>query len=367
MNIGIGGAGGKLASLASNGECTIVNVSELELSKIEANSKLLAVTHSARGQLRGSGKNPAIGKEAFVSIGEELKNLIKGNIVFSSTGGGTGNGIVSELLDKISQKEEPVILEERTLFAFILPCLNRESSEYVENTIEFLGSPVSSAIDSGNTGNIALFSNKLKFEGRIAEANYNKMIVDSFNSFLSIPVKGEMYKLLDGHIDFEDFDLFRSKPYFNHFTQFSWDTEKPFESQLTSNFNGLLLPPERAIEVMFLIELPDESLTPKFYDVLDYFANDDIAPVYGVVHNPELSKPQITVSMLYSRKPRELVEDFKSVSDKYTRNRIKKSLEQHVVLQNHKLDKMNEARRMVEESGSNSGDVLGFLKRIGKL
>ena len=367
MNIGIGGAGGKLASLASNGECTVVNVSELELSKIEAGNKILAVTHSARGQLRGSGKNPEIGMEAFVSISEELKSSIKGNIVFSSTGGGTGNGITSVLLDTIAQKDEPVKLSDRTLFAFILPCLNRESSEYVENTIEFLGGPVSSAIDSGNTGNIALFSNKLKFEGRIPEHDYNKMIVDSFNSFLAIPVKGEMFKLLDGHIDFEDFDLFKSKPYFNHFTQFYWDTEKPFEEQLVSNFNSLLLAPESAIEVMFLVELPDESLTSKFYDILDYFAKDEIAPVYGVVLNPDIPQPQVTVSLLYSRKPRELVEDFKNVSDKYTRNRIKKSLEQHVVLQSHKLDKMNEARRMVEESGSNSGDVLGFLKRIGKL
>ena len=80
MNIGIGGAGGKLASLASSGECAVVNVSELELSKLEAKNKLLAVTHSARGQLRGSGKNPSIGREAFVSINEELKNLIKGNL-----------------------------------------------------------------------------------------------------------------------------------------------------------------------------------------------------------------------------------------------------------------------------------------------
>ena len=189
MNIGIGGAGGKLASLASNGECTIVNVSELELSKIEAKNKILAVTHSARGQLKGSGKNPEIGREAFVSISEELRNLIKGNIVFASTGGGTGNGITSVLLEKIAALDEPVILEDRTMFAFVLPYLKRESSEYVENTIEFLGGPVSSAIDSGNTGNIVLFSNKLKFEGRVAEQNYNRMLVDSFNSFLSKSAK----------------------------------------------------------------------------------------------------------------------------------------------------------------------------------
>jgi len=367
MNIGIGGAGSKLASIASSGESVAVNVSELELSKVEAKTKILAVTHSARGQLRGSGKNSNIGRDAYISIHEELKNLIKGNIIFTSTGGGTGNGITSCLLEGLSKNEEPVILEEKSLFAFVLPYLNRESSEYVDNTIEFLGGPVSSAIDSGNTGNMVLFSNKLKFEGRIAEVNYNQMMVDSFNSFLSIPVKGEMYKLLDGHIDFEDFDLYKSKPYFNHFTQFEWDPGQPFEQQLSSNFNSLLLAPERAIEVMFLVELPSPELTPKFYDIIDYFAQDGLAPVYGVVHNPDLQKPLVTVSLLYSRKPMELVDDFKNISDIYTRNRIKKSFEQHVVLQNHKLDKLNEARRMVEEKGTSAGDVLGFLKRIGKL
>ncbi|MCF7791870.1 MAG: hypothetical protein K9L78_01010 [Victivallales bacterium] len=367
MNIGIGGAGSKLASMASDRECTIINVSELELSKVEAKSKLLAVTHSAKGQLRGSGKNPMIGREAFSSVGQKIMDIIKDNVVFSSTGGGTGNGMTSILLEKLSNQEDSIPLDERTVFVFVLPYLNREATEYVENTIEFLGGPVSASIDSGNTGNIILFSNKLKFEGRIPESEYNKMIVDSLNSFLGIPVKGEMYRLLDGHIDFEDFDLFKSKPYFNHFTQFQWNPDEPFENQLRHNFNSLLLPPERAIEAMFLLELPDPSLTSKFYDILDYFAADNIPPVYGVVHNPEITQPQITVSLLYSRKPREIVDDFKRISDKYTRNRIKKSLEQHVVLQNRKLDKINEARRLVEESGNNTGDVLGFLKRIGKL
>ena len=251
MNIGIGGAGSKLASLASNGECTIINVSELELSKTEAKNKILAVTHSSKGQLRGSGKNPLIGREAFKSISEKIKSVIKGNIVFTSTGGGTGNGISSIILENISENEENLVNDDRTMFLFVLPYSNREATEYVENTIEFLGGPVSSVIDSGNTGNIILFSNKLKFEGKIPELEFNKMIVDSLNSFLGIPVKGEMYKLLDGHIDFEDFDLYKSKPYFNHFTQFNWNPDESFEHQLKSNLNALLLPPERAIEAMF--------------------------------------------------------------------------------------------------------------------
>ena len=367
MNVGIGGAGCKMASISSDAECVAVNVSELELAKVEAKQKILAVTHSARGQLRGSGKNPKIGKEAFISVGEKLKQLIKGNTLFTSTGGGTGNGISSEILYHLSKLEEGVKIEDRSMFCLILPYMNRESYEYVENTIEFLGGPVSAAIDSGNTGNIILFSNKLKFEAKIPEHEYNKMIANSLNSFLAVPVKGEMYKLLDGHIDFEDFDQYRAKPYFNHFTQFIWNPDVSFEEQLKANFNSLLLSPERPIEAMFLIEHPTNERINKFYDILDYFAADNVTPMYGLVHNPELKAPLITVSLLYSRKPMELVEDFKKVSDLYTRNRIKKSLEQHVVLQNHKLDKMNEARRMVEENGNNAGDVLGFLKRVGKL
>ncbi|HBM15171.1 MAG TPA: hypothetical protein DD381_02315 [Lentisphaeria bacterium] len=367
MNIGIGGAGSKLASISSDAECVAVNVSELELAKVEAKQKILAVTHSARGQLRGSGKNPKTGKESFISVGEKLKQLIKGNTLFTSTGGGTGNGITSELLYHLSKLEESLKQEDRTMFCLVLPYMNRESYEYVENTIEFLGGPVSAAIDSGNTGNIVLFSNKLKFEARIPEHEYNKMIADSLNTFLAVPVKGEMYKLLDGHIDFEDFDQYRAKPYFNHFTHFPWNPDVSFEDQLRANFNVLLLPPERPIEAMFLIEMPTSERINKFYDILDYFSADNVTPMYGLVHNPDIATPLITVSLLYSRKPRELVEDFKKVSDLYTRNRIKKSLEQHVVLQNHKLDKMNEARRMVEENGNNAGDVLGFLKRVGKL
>ena len=229
MNIGIGGAGSKLASVSSDRECIAINVSELELSKVEAKQKILAVTHSARGQLRGSGKNPKIGREAFGSIAEKLKQVIKGNIVFTSTGGGTGNGVTSEILEYLSSLEEAVQLDDKTVFfALILPYLKRESYEYVENTIDFLGNPVSSAIDSGNTGNIILFSNKLKFEGKIPEYEYNKMLADSLNMFLAIPVKGEMYKLLDGHIDFEDFDLYKAKPYFNHFFLFPMGSRTGF-------------------------------------------------------------------------------------------------------------------------------------------
>ncbi|MEA2012447.1 MAG: hypothetical protein U9O87_05085 [Verrucomicrobiota bacterium] len=366
MNIGIGGAGSKLASLSSDGSCTIVNVSELELHKIEASSKILAVTHSSCGQFKGSGKNPEVGKIAFSSISSELKSLIKSNIIFTSTGGGTGNGITSVLLNDIAELSS-VEAQEKSMFVFVLPYVNRESAEYVDNTITFLGSPVSKAIDSGNTGNMVFFSNKLKFEGKFPEREYNQMMVDSLNNFLAIPVKGEMYSLLDGHIDFEDFNLYKSKPYFNHFCYFPFNLEEPFDVQLKSNYNNLLLPPEETIEAMFLLELPDPSMTPAFYDVVEFFAKENIAPSYGVIHNPDLEVPHITVSILYSRKPKELVADFKQVSESYTRNRIKKSINQHVVLQNHSLDKLNEARKIMEEDDSSGQDIVGLLKRLGKL
>ena len=118
---------------------------------------------------------------SILSINEEIFSLIKGNTVFSSTGGGTGNGITSVLLDKIAE-QEVIQQTDKTMFSFILPYLNRESAEYVENTIDFLLGPASKAIDSGNTGNIILFSNKLKFEGRISEHDYNTMIVSSLKT-----------------------------------------------------------------------------------------------------------------------------------------------------------------------------------------
>lgn len=384
MSIGIGGAGSKLASLLDHGNATIVNVSEIELSKVEASNKILAVTHSSRGQFKGSGRNPEIGKTAFVSISDELYSLVKGNTVFSSTGGGTGNGISSIILKKIAEADSVHLLD-RTMFGLLLPYVNRESSEFVENTIQFLLDPVSSAIDSGNTGNMVLFSNKLKFEARIAEADYNHMMIRSLQNFLDIPYKGESLQLLDGHIDHEDFNVYKSKPYFNHFTQFFYDTNRPFGDQLRENFNQLLLPPERSIEAMFLLEVPHIEQAPMLYNILDYFAEDDVTPAYGVVHNPNIEQPTVTVSLLYSRKPRELVDDFKQMADKLTRKKIKKSIEQFVKLEATPFDIQSEVKQMttpppvqegeapipppeVEKVAATEGnDVFSVLKRLRKL
>lgn len=86
MAIGIGGAGSKLA-LGLDPSATIVNVSETELNKQDCPNKILAVVHNTRGQLRGSRKDPQLGRDAFLSIKRELMHLVRGNVVFSSTGG----------------------------------------------------------------------------------------------------------------------------------------------------------------------------------------------------------------------------------------------------------------------------------------
>jgi hypothetical protein len=348
MSIGIGGAGSKLASMLDNGRCTIVNVSESELNKVEAANRVLAVTHSSRGQFKGAGRNPSIGRTAFVSVHEEVIEAMNGNLVLTSTGGGTGNGITSVLMEQVSAKDD-VPLIDRTMFAFILPYVEREAPEHVENTINFLKGPVSDAIDSGNTGNMILFSNRFKFEARITEHESNRLMTNSLQNFLNIPFKGDSYELLDGHIDHEDFMVYKSKPYFNHFTQFYYDTNRPFAEQLRENYNQLLLAPERTIEAMFLLEVPYADQSPMLYNILDYFAEDDVNPAYGVILNPEIEQATITVSLLYSRKPRELVKDFKAKADSLTRKRLKKSLEQFVKLETVPFDVSTVVRELTQK------------------
>ncbi len=383
MSIGIGGAGSKLASLLDNGQCTIVNVSEAEMGKVEAASKLLAVSHSTRGQFKGAGKNPEIGKLAFIPICDELSELIRGNLVITASGGGSGSGITTVLLEQISNSEN-IPMQDKTMFAFVLPYINREGTEFVENTVSFLETPVSDAIDSGNTGNIFLFSNRVKFEGRIAESEFNNMMINAFKSFLDIPFKGDRMKLLDGHIDHQDFNVFKTKPYFNHFTMFDYNPSESFANQLSMYWNQLLLAPETAIEALFLLEVPTEEEATHLYPILDHFAEDDVTPIYGVVLNPELTKPRVSVSILYSRKPAELVNDFKTVADNRTRKQLKKTLDQYVRVETKPLDIGKEVKLITEPPKPKEGElgiqtetkapfegegdkVLDILKRLKKL
>jgi hypothetical protein len=365
MTIGIGGAGSKLA-LKLDSQATIVNVSATEMEKLGTERSLLAVVHSAQGQLRGSRKNPRIGREAFQSIKDEMLHLCRGNTVFSSTGGGTGNGICSSLLELVAAETE-IPLADRTMFVFVLPYAKLEPSEFVLNTTNFLQGPLSEAIDSGNTGNIVLFSNQVKFENRMTESEYNAKLIESLKVFLAIPRKNDEFRLLDGHIDHEDFALFRGKPYFNHFTAFDYDPEREFEAQLQKNLNPLLLPPENPIEAMFLLEVPEGGDPRPFYEILEYFAPANVAPVYSVVENPKRKRPFVTASLLYSRKPAELVEDFNRISEEHTRAKVRKSLEQHVTLAKLEVNVESETKRFARQRGSSESDILAVLRRIGKL
>jgi len=365
MSIGIGGAGSKLAVLFDSERSTIVNISEVELSKVDAREKILAVAHSSRGQFKGSGKSPIVGKMASVSIENQLLNIIQGDILFTSTGGGTGSGIVSVLLEKISEKES-ITVNDSTVFAFVLPYLGKEPLEYVENTIDFLMGSISPAIDAGNTGNIFLFTNKLKFKQRLPEADFNQLLISKMKVFYAIPDKSRSMELLDGHIDQEDFKTYTAKPYFNHFMDFEYQIDQPLQEQIQKNINPLLLPPEQPIEAMFLLEVPDKRQIKLFYDIIDHFAKENVIPVYSVVRNETLKAPKVTLSMLYSRKPKELVDDFREMADKMTRKKLKKSIDQYVKLERHRRSIEDEVKILEKDDGASEG-VLDILKRLRKL
>ncbi|MBR5025236.1 MAG: hypothetical protein IKX48_09225, partial [Victivallales bacterium] len=209
--IGIGGAGGKLAAKMDAEHAILVNVSETELDKVSGGGEhIVAPVQSTAGQFRGSRKDPLIGHDAYNTIRRRMQDIIGGSIVFSSTGGGTGNGITTGILEDIMARDDSlessngIPINEKTMFCLVLPDYEQESN-YVENSIDFMSNPVANAIDKGSTGNIMLFSNKLKFDEQIGEDAYNQMIVDSLNVFMAIPEKNTNFKLLELHIDHEDF------------------------------------------------------------------------------------------------------------------------------------------------------------------
>lgn len=364
MTLGIGGAGCKLAALLDE-SAVLVNVSETELSKVPGvGPRILASLHAGKGQFKGSRKDRRLGLDAYLSVKRELLSLIKGNMVFSSTGGGTGNGIVSGILGDLAE-EERIPTEDKTFFALLLPFAKLESSEFVSNTSEFLAGPLAGAIDSGNTGNIVLFSNRVKFEKRLSEQKYNDMLIESLRVFMAIPDKNDALRLLDGHIDHEDFALFTSKPYFNHYTYFDYNPEISFEKQLNQQPNQLLLAPEAPIEALFLLEVPEGGDPTMFYNIVEYFTEKKVSPIYSVVENPSLKVPFITVSLLYSRKPAELVNDFNKIAEGHAQAKVQKSLDQYVSLEKLAVNMDNEARAAVKLRGEE--DVLAILKRLGKL
>ena len=365
MAIGIGGAGSKLAVKLSPNSVA-VNVSETELSKVNSSQKLLAFAHTAKGQLKGSKKDPKVGRDAFNSIREQILELAEGETVITSTGGGSGNGITSELLNIISHYDEVQDIR-KTRFMLLLPYGAREPQEFVDNTLSFLKGPLNSAVDSTNTGNIYLFSNRMKFEQRLSEENYNKMIVESLKTFESIPKKGQSYELLEGHIDEEDFDMYKAKSYFNYFCYFDYDPDRYFGEQLNENINPLLLQPETPIEAMFLLEVPEDYDSTIFYNILDHFASLKVAPVYSVVRNPSLTKPFVTISMLYSSKPHELVDEFNRISEEGTKAKIEKSLDQYVKFDKLEVNYKEQTEQIAHEKGQGKDEILTVLKRLGKI
>ncbi len=365
MTIGIGGAGGRLA-VTLDPNATIVNVSQTEMEKTGTPNRLLAVVHASQGQLRGSRKDPQIGREAYLSVKRELLSKARDALVFSSTGGGTGSGISAAMLEDFAATPD-IPTADKTRFAFLLPHADREPAEYIDNTLAFIRGPLSVAIDSGNTGNIFLFTNRVKFSERIPEAQYNRMLIDSLRTFLAIPGKGERLPLLDGHIDPEDFAMHLSRPYFNHFTYFEYDPKQPFEEQLQKNPNPFLLPPDRAIEALFLLEVPQGADPRPFYDIIEYFTAQDVTPAYMVVESPERHHYFLTISLLYSRKPAELVEDFNRISQKRAQAKVKKSLDQHIRLPALHVNLEDEAKKEAKQRGASEEDILAVLRRIGKL
>ena len=364
MTIGIGGAGSKIAAKLDNG-AVLVNVSETELNKVPGGGRrILASVHAARGQFKGSRMNPEIGHDAYQSIRRELLDMAQGDVVFSSTGGGTGNGITTGILNDLT-KASDIATADKTSFGLILPYAKLESSEFVNNTIEFLTGPLAAAIDSGNTGNIFLFSNKRKFEKRYPRSTTTRTGRLSCWGSCRFPDKNDKYRLLDGHIDHEDFALFMSKPYFNHFTYFDYDPKKPFGEQLDANSNPYLLEPEAAIEALFLLEVPKGGDPTLFYEILQYFASKDVSPIYSVIENPDRQKPQVTVSLLYSRKPAELVDDFNRISEGHAQAKVKKSLDQWVELEKMEVNLEKEASGC--PSGGGRRRSWQCVRRLGKL
>lgn len=347
-------------------DSVLINISPAELSKCPAKDKILAVVHSTKGQRHGAKKIPSIGMEAFTSIREQLVELIKSNIVISSTGGGTGNGITTKIFEHLAAVDN-VEEDDKTCFILVLPDGNKEPFEFVQNTIDFISMPLSSGIDSGNTGNIFLVSNNEKYSTRCTELDFNQRICSSFHQFFEIPKKCELLEQVEGYIDTEDFLAYLAKPYFNYFATFPYSADKPLEQQLHENKNPLLLPPSSPIEALFMLELPPNADSRIFYPILDHFEHLGMIPLCAVVMNQSLHQPLLTVSVLYSRKPQELIDDFNRLYQARAKTKIKKSIEQHVVISKRKINIEEEAKKAAHDIGKKDEDILALLRRLGKL
>jgi type II secretory pathway component GspD/PulD (secretin) len=92
----------------------------------------------------------------------------------------------------------------------------------------------------------------------------------------------------------------------------------------------------------------------------------NVSPVYSVVENPEREQPFVTVSLLYSRKPAELLADFNKRNEQHAQVKVRKSLDQYVELPRLDVNLEREAKRAARQRGTDE-DILQVLKRLGKL
>ena len=236
--IGIGGAGGKIAAKMDD-SAILVNVSRIELEKVEGGGeRIIAPVQSTLGQFREVPQGSRDwSRRLFDDSPSSSGHCCRGHGFQFHRRWHWHHGITTGILqgisnidDELGNQGDTIPVQDRTFFCLILPYDGMESAEYVNNSIDFMTGPLADVIDKGCTGNIVLFSNKTKFTEKIAEEQYNEMIVNSLKVFMSIPDKNENMKLLESHIDHEDFTAFIAKPFFNHFNYFDYDPSKLWQS-----------------------------------------------------------------------------------------------------------------------------------------
>jgi len=136
---------------------------------------------------------------------------------------------------------------------------------------------------------------------------------------------------------------------------------------MEENFNELLLRPDVPIESLFLLEVPENYDHRVFYNILDHFEAQKVTPIYSVVRNPKISEPKITVSLLYSRKPADLVDDYNRVAEETTREKIKKSIDQNTNMERVAVNLETKAEEVAREEGTEPSEIRNILKRLGKI
>ena len=126
----------------------------------------------------------------------------------------------------------------------------------------------------------------------------------------------------------------------------------------------MLLEPEQPIEALFLLEVPSGNDGTCFYSILKHFNDQGVKPLYSVVENPALKGPRVSVSLLYSRKPAEEVQDFNRESEKHAQTKVRRTIDQFVEMEQLQVNLDSEADK-VKSNGED--EIIKMLKRINKL